>query len=172
MAQPALQPLVFVPLLAVSPGGGDWLLQDRLSGQGSPGSAMKLDMSGLLSSGHSLCPSRGLRLINLRPHSDQELVCGTEAPTVLSAFSPLPDLFCCLSALVLIRLQGNWGAQHLPLTGCWSSSSSQEGSARCRRPPSMNPGAGLGALQGLTVPRGVWACTFGGWPSPQPSWSL
>ena len=77
---------------------------------------------------------------------------------VLSAVSSLPDLFCSLSALDLDEASGTFKGIALaqPL-GRFSE---------MPKTSQYEPGGRMGAGQGLTESRGLWACPFGGWSSP------
>ena len=129
---------------------------------------MKLNKSGLLDLGHFLCPSRGLCLSDLCPHSDftQGVGCGSEAPMVLSAVSSSPNPFCSLSALDFDEASGTFRGIALTSYGLLVQPQPLGRFSEMPKTSQYEPGGRMGAGQGLTESRGVWTCPFGGWSSP------
>ena len=123
-------------------------------------------MSDLLTLGHFLCPSGGLRLSDLCLHSNQGLGCGSKSPIVLSVFSSAPDLFCSLSALGSDEASATFRVIALASYGLLVQPQPSGRFSEMPKTSQYEPGGRMGAWQGLTESRGLWACPFGVWSSP------
>jgi hypothetical protein len=88
------------------------------------------------------------------------------APMVLSAVSSLPDLFCSLSALDFDEASGTFKGIALASYRLLLQPQPLGRFSEMPKTSQYEPGGRMGAGQGRTESRGLWACPFGGWSSP------